>query len=415
MRVLSKLIAVAVGTTAAAALVMAPAMADPINGTNGKAVTPRPCDVVGGGSNTIEQLTDQLTLNFNKALLKKLPKGDNQSTSCAKQPKAFFYTWDALTDAAATSSPLIKFKQGCAKEQRPNGSSAGIADLAANAGGTTSGHPCFDYARSSRPPKTTDPTNVTFVALAQDNVTYASIGKSKKFPHGSNAPTNLTTADLHAIYSCTATTWNQVGGKSHAKIHPLLPQPNSGTLAFFEAAIGITTPGPCVVQPTTLEENEGTEAIFSNTNAPNEIIPFSAGKWLSQGFHSALCIKSSCPTDKAGVNVLCKKPKKGQNQFGCDVNGTLILNDINHTSPVTSKHVLNAPASPRNLKGFTVTFVRTLFYVVRGTKHIPAYLTGLFGTKGFVCAKSQRAAITSYGFEPAQIPGFPHCGTLVAG
>jgi ABC-type phosphate transport system substrate-binding protein len=415
MRVLSKLITVAAGAATVAALVVAPAMADPINASNHKGITPRPCDVVGSGSNTIEQLTDQLSINYNKALLKKLPKGDSQSTSCAKQHKAFFYTWDALTNAAATSSPLVTFKQGCTREQRPNGSSAGIADLAAGLGGTTGGHPCLDYARSSRPPKSTDPTNLTFVALAQDNVTYASIGKSKKFPKGSNAPGNLSTAQLHAIYSCTATTWNQVGGKSHATIHPLLPQAGSGTLAFFESAIGITTPGPCVDEPTTLEENEGTDPLYSSKNAPNEIIPFSAGKWLAQAFHSAGCDKASCATDKSGVNVLCKKPKKGQNEFGCDVNGTLKLNDINHTSPTTSKHVLNAPASPKNPRGFTVTFVRTLFYVVRGTKKVPGYLAGFFGPKGFICGKSQRSTITSYGFEPAQIAGFPHCGSLTAG
>lgn len=415
MRVLSKLIAVAVGSATAAALVMAPAMADPIKVTNGKAIAPRSCDVVGGGSNTTESLTDQLSVNFNKSLLKKLPRGDSQSTSCAKQHKAFFYTWDALTNAAATSSPLVTFKQGCVKEQRPNGSSAGIADLAANAGGTTGGQPCLDYARSSRGPKTTDPPSLTFVAVAQDNVTYASINKSKKFPKGSNAPGNLSTAQLHAIYTCTATTWNQVGGKSHARIHPLLPQAGSGTLAFFEAAIAITTPGPCVNEPTTLEENEGTDPIYASKNAPNEIVPFSAGKWLAQAFHSAGCIKASCATDKAGVNVLCKKPKKGQNQFGCDVNGALKLNSINHTSPTTSKHVLNAPASPKNPKGFTVTFVRTLFYVVRGTKHIPGYLNGFFGSKGFICGKSQRSTISNYGFEPAHIPGFPSCGSLTAG
>jgi ABC-type phosphate transport system substrate-binding protein len=421
MRVLSKLIAVAVGTTAAAALVMAPAMADPINVTNGKVITPRPCDVVGVGSNTTESVTDQFSVNYNTALLKKLKKlhkGDNQSTSCKTQPKPFLYSWDALQNAAATSSPLIKFKSGCVKEERPNGSSAGIAALAADEGGTTGGHPCLDFARSSRAPKSTDPTNLTFVAFAQDNVTYASIGKSKKFRHGSNAPTNLTTADLHAMYSCTVTKWNQLPGNSKgskATIHPLLPQAGSGTLAFFEAAIGITTPGPCVDEPTTLEENEGTDPIYASKNAPNEIVPFSAGKWLAQAYHSAKCKTSSCSTSKDGVNVLCQKPKKGQNRFGCDVNGNLKLNDINGTSPITSKRVLNSPKSKKEPKGYTVTFVRTLFYVVRGTDSIPGYLNAFFGPKGYVCSKGQAATITDYGYEPAHISGFPTCGSKIPG
>jgi len=409
MRMVNKLLTVAAGAAAVAALVVAPAMADPINPVSGKAVVPRACDVVGGGSNTTGVLNDQFSVDYNKPIVKAHP--GSQTESCKKFPTPFFYSWDALQNAAATSSPMIATKAGCVKIQRPNGSSAGITDLAADAGGTTGGHPCLDFARSSRAPKTTDPTTVTFVALAQDNLTYASLA------HGSNAPTNLTEPQLHAIYTCAVTTWNQVGGKSHAKIHPLLPQPNSGTLAQFEADIGLVTPGPCVVQPTTLEENEGIDPIFRSTNAPNEIVPFSAGRWVAQAFHSAHCIKSTCPTDKSGVNVLCQKPKPGQNEFGCDVNGVLKLNDINGTDPVKgtgSSTVLNPPKSTTNLKGYTDTFVRTLFSVVRGTKTIPKYLRTWFGPRAFICRKESKT-IRNYGFEPAHIPGFPACGSITAG
>jgi ABC-type phosphate transport system substrate-binding protein len=411
MRMFSKLLAAAAGAATVAALVMAPAMADPINPKTGKSVEPRPCDVVGGGSNTIQPLFNQISVDYNSPIVKAHPKA--QTESCKKFPKSFFYTWDALQNAAATSSPMIRTKSGCAKIERPNGSSAGIADLAADAGGTTAKHPCLDYARSSRPPKSTDPTSVTFVALAQDNVSYASIGRSKKFPKGSNAPTNLTTGQLHGIYSCTLTTWNEVGGKSHARIHPVLPQANSGTLAFFLAAINVVTPGPCVDEPTTLEENEGIDPIYSSKNAPNIIVPYSAGRWVAQAYRSAKCLKSACPTNKAGTVVLCKKPKKGQNRFGCAVNGHLFVNDINGTDPLKG-HALNRPKSASNPKGYTTTFVRTLFSVVRGTKTIPKYLRTWFGPKAFICKKESKA-ITNYGFEPAHIAGFPTCGSLTAG
>jgi ABC-type phosphate transport system substrate-binding protein len=408
MRKLVQLFAAAAGAVTVTALVMAPAMADPINPNTGASVTPRACDVVGVGSNTIEFVDDQLSVNYNKTLLATIAKkGQTQATSCAKQAKPFFYSWDALQNAAATTAGTIKFKTGCAAEPRPNGSSAGIAALATNLGGTTGGHPCLDFARSSRPPAATDPTTVSFIALAQDNVTYASISK------GSNAPTNLTITDLHNIYTCSATTWNQVGGKSTATIHPVLPQPHSGTLAFFEAAINVTTPGPCVTQPANLEENEGINSIFTNASAANEIIPFSAGKWASQEYHSPACFFKTCPTDKSGVFIKCVKPAKGQNAFGCNVNGVLKLNDVNGTDPLKGKS-LNPPASTTK-GGFTNTLVRTLFHVVRGTKSIPSYLAPFFGPTGFFCSKGEESTIEAYGFEPAHIKGFPSCGSITAG
>jgi ABC-type phosphate transport system substrate-binding protein len=411
MRMFSKLLAAAAGAATVAALVVAPAMADPINPVSGKAVEPRACDVVGSGSNTTQPLVNQISVDYNTPIVKAHP--GSQTESCSKFPTAFFYTWDALQNAAATSSPMITTKAGCAKIERPNGSSAGITALATDEGGTTHHHPCLDYARSSRAPKTTDPPGLTFVALAQDNLTYASIKKSTKFPHGSNAPTNLTTKDLTNIYLCKVTTWNQVGGTSHATIRPLLPQMGSGTLAQFLADIGVTTPGPCVDEPATLEENEGIDPIYKSANAPNEIVPFSAGRWVAQQFRSAQCVTSACPTNKAGTVVLCKKPTASQNRFGCDVNGVLKLNRINGTSPTKGK-ALNPPKSAANPTGYTDTFVRTLYSVVRGTKIIPKYLRAWFGPKSFIC-RHESTAVSHYGFEPAHIPGFPQCGTLTAG
>jgi ABC-type phosphate transport system substrate-binding protein len=409
MRKLVQLITVAAGAATVAAMVMAPAMADPINLKTGKTIEPRACDIVGGGSNTTEFVINQFSVNFNKAVLKTLKSSQNQTSTCATQKKSFFYSWDALQNANATSSPMIKFKSGCAAEQRPNGSSAGVADLAANAGGNTGGHPCLDFARSSRGPKTTDPTTVSFVAFAQDNVTYATNSKA------TNAPKNLTVAQLHAIYTCSVTNWNQVGGKK-GTIKPLLPQPNSGTLAFFEAAIGLTAPGACVDQPATLEENEGTDPIFKVDSA-NEIVPISAGRFVAQAFHSAKCKTTSCATDKTGVFTECKTPGKGQNEFGCDVNGALKLNNVNGTSPTKgtgAKTVLNPPASVAK-GGFTDILVRTLFNVVRGTNTIPGYLKPLFSSTGFLCAKSSSTTVQNYGFEPAHLKGFPACGSITKG
>jgi ABC-type phosphate transport system substrate-binding protein len=410
MRMVSKVI-VGVAVVAMLSMSVGGALADPINAKKpwkhgpGKlyypgdynSVTPRYCDVVGSGANTTEYLFDQYSLNYNTALLK-AHKKFSQTTSCKKDPTPFFYSWDALQNSAVTTAGNITPKPGCPSTVRPNGSTPGISALADNV--TVTGHKssyCFDYARSARARKSSDPTDVTFVPLALDNVTYATVS-------GSNAPKNLTTAQLAAIYSCADTNWDQVGGPN-APIVALLPQSGSGILTFFLTAIGgaTFTPGPCVQEPSTLEQNQGVSSIFTGSNAVNEIIPFSAGKWVAQAYHSPGCSRKTCLTDKTGVFIKCNNPKKGQNDFGCDVNGKLVLGDINGTSPTKgsgSKTVLN----PK----FTSAFVQAVYAVVRGTNSIPKYLEPFFGRTGknSFCSKSnQKTLIPDYGFEAN-----PECG-----
>ena len=361
MRMPYKLLTGTVTVAAVAALAAGTALADPPKG-----VTPAPSSVISVGAQTQQNLFDSLAKIWDTANPKKTQ----------------LYTWDALNAAGADNN--IATKQGCAKTLRPNGSSPGIAALATNL--KTGSHFCVDFARSSRAEKSTDPSGLSFIPFALDSVTYASVVK------GSNAPANLTTHELAEIYTCTATKWNQVGGKSSATIHPLLAQAGAGTVSFFLTAIGVTTPGPCVSEPTTLEENEGVNSVFTGANAANEIIPFSTGDWIAQAYHSAACLNKSCTQVKG---VVCK-PKKGQNVFGCDLNGVLKLNKINGTSPVTGTGV----SAVLNSK-FSAAYIRTLFNVVRTAKtkdSIPAYLEQFLGAKGLVCKNP--AQIKDYGFLP---------------
>jgi ABC-type phosphate transport system substrate-binding protein len=408
MRMVSKVF-VGIAVAAMLSTSVGVAMADPMNAKNpwkhgaGKlyypgdynSVTPRYCDVVGSGSNTISYLFDQYSLNYNAALLK-AHKKDTQKTSCKKDPTPFFYSWDALQNAAATAGKNIVSKPGCKAAPRPNGSTAGIGVLSDNV--KVTGHKsdyCWDFARSSRARKSSDPPAETFVPLALDNVTYASV-------KGSDAPSNLTTADLTEIYTCAKTNWDDFGGPN-ATIMPYLPQAGSGTLAFFEAAIGVTSPGTCVTSDQGLEENEGVNPIFSGADAKQIIVPFSAGKWIAQAFHSPTCSNRKCPADSSGVFIKCNNPKKGQNDFGCDVNGDVVLNSINGTSPTTG-----SGASTKLNKNFTIGFVRALYAVVRGTDSIPKYLQPYFGRtdKNSLCNKAnQTKLIPAYGFEAN-----PHCG-----
>lgn len=389
MRVLTKLVAGAACVASAAAMALlpatGPAMADPI-GNNGSAVTPHEFDVVGVGSDTIEFLLDQIMVDYNKA----------HTTDNATHPHIF--SWDATNPATGAVGDMIKVKAKCAKIARPDGSSAGILALTANTKTSDGKHHCIDFARSSRGRTSTDPPKarggIEFVALAKDAVTYAT-------QKTTNAPGNLTTAQLAAIYSCTATTWNQVGGSSTATIKPFLPQTGSGTRNFFLAAIGVATPGSCV--DSSVQENQGVD---TKLKSPNAIVPYSIGKFIAEKFHSADCLNSTCTP----VNGKVCHPASGQNKFGCDVHGTMKLNSINGTKPTTGTGK-STTINPR----FTAAFVRTVYDVVRytaGTRdHIPGYLERFFAsktasTKGWVCNSSKaHSDLINYGFLPSPLCG----------
>jgi ABC-type phosphate transport system substrate-binding protein len=342
MRILSKLVVGAAVAATAVAMAAPSALADPPDH-----VTPRSIDVVGVGSNTSEDLLNQFSFDYNRTHPRTRPQ---------------LYSWNALPTTA-----LFTPKAGCKAITRAsaNGSSAGIALLVAGAKGAR-GAFCEDFARSSRARKPTDPGfkagGIAFVKFARDAITYATRTRS------TNAPRNLSTAELHAINSCTFRTWNQVGGTSHATIRAILPQSSSGTRSSFLADIGVATPGTCVISSPTLEENQGLSPIFNN---PNAIVPFSIGKWIAQ------------------TRSL---------RFGAHVNGVLGLNSINHTRPTVGSGI-RTTINPR----FSPGFFRFLYNVVRyavGTRdHIPSYLRGFFSSGGWVCTSAlARIDIPLYGF-----------------
>jgi ABC-type phosphate transport system substrate-binding protein len=388
MRTLNKLAAAAIVTMTATALAMGPALADPINNT-GHAVVPKATDVVGVGSDTTQFMLDQLSFDYNKA----------------HTIGRHLYSWDALNPSTGVAGDPIGTKKGCTTTTipRPNGSSAGILTLDAN---TADGKGfCVDFARSSRGRGASDPAKgpggIEFLALAKDAVTYATNSTS-------NAPTNLTTAQLAEIYTCTvpatggnpANDWADLGG-SPGTINPELPQTSSGTRSFFLGAIGVAagSVGGCVTS--LAEENEGVD---SHLAGPNVIFPYSIGKYIAQKFHSAACLNAGCTGSPA-----CH-PTKTQNKFGCDKHGSMVLRDINGTVPTTgsgSSTVIN--------HAFTANFVRLVYDVVRySTKtadHIPSYIEPFFASahakvKGWACtSKRARQDIINYGFLPTPLCG----------
>jgi ABC-type phosphate transport system substrate-binding protein len=384
MRMLSKLLAGATVVATVTMVAAGPALADPPTGT-----TPAAGDVVGVGADTTENLLDQLALNYDAS---------NSSPS--------LYSWDATNPTTGAIGDSIATKAGCKKIARPDGSSAGITTLASNIKdpADTSDY-CVDYARSARGRKSTDPGlhkgGIEFVRLATDAVTYASIDS------GSNAPTNLSNTQLQGIYDCSDTTWTSVGGTSTQTIKPYLPESGSGIASSFLTDIGVSTPGSCVTQPSTLQQNEGVNAIFTGTNKKNIIIPFSTGKWIAQAYHSAPCFNVSCATNSH--HEICNAGSGGTNAFGCDVNGKLGLNDINGTSPTTG-----SGSSTTVNPSFTPDFILPLYDVVRystaTTNHIPPYLEPFFAaasysTPGYLCQTAQQSVIEAYGFDTTILCG----------
>jgi ABC-type phosphate transport system substrate-binding protein len=406
LRILKSLIAVSAVAVATTALAVAPAMADPVNSHYQK-VTPKGWDIIAVGSETTSYVVNQLAHNYDAKL----------KTNTPSHP--FVYSWDAVPpnnplETVSTITP----KTGCKSNTRPNGSGAGILAVAGNTDGSakwtyhyttgTGRHKkkhtkrgttsCWSVARSSRARGSSDPSfgpgGISFVPLAKDAITYATTSTS-------NAPTNLTTADLTNIFNCTYTTWGAVPGYTgpdpSGVPDPILPQAGSGTLSTWVADLGLGSSSEpvcsTVSQTNAPEENEGTSPDFlvggvtGGAPNPNVIYPFSIGSYISQSFHSPAC---------------GKKVTGSQNHFGCNETGVLNLRGINGTVPTTGsgKSTTINPA-------FSEPFFRILYDVVpwaNNRLHIPKADQAFLGPKGYFC--KQHSVLEDYGFLPSELCGF---------
>jgi ABC-type phosphate transport system substrate-binding protein len=361
----SRIVLAATAAVALAATVFAgAALADPPGGK-----TPHHTDIVGVGAQTTEDLQNQLAIDYNK----RYPSGGR------------VYSFDA------EGSATIVEKKGCSSQVRANGANAGISALEANLHPTGDASDfCVDYARGSRPRAQTDPNSIVFIPFAVDAVTWT----ADKHTGKTNAPANLTTLQLHAIYSCDASLlgtgktgpvkWNQVGGKGTAKVVPVIPPSTAGTRSFFLSMIGVTTLGSCVQgQDNSVEQNEGTNPIFTGASAQNVIFPYSVAVYLAQTEHG----------------------------HGTGDQGDLVLRSVDGNSPTIG-------TSPKATINVDFGYVRTVNNVVRNadssgnTLAVPSYLQRAFGNgtvgSGWLCKSTKgRSEIKSYGFLP-----YAQCGEL---
>ncbi|MEU3185458.1 hypothetical protein ABZ707_14830 [Streptomyces sp. NPDC006923] len=246
----------------------------------------------------------------------------------------------------ATGTATIKTRAAGCTINRPNGSSAGIDALRADIPNAVR---CLDFARSSRGPADTTTNKLTWIPFAKDAVSVAVRSDS-----GLNNNLNLTTAELHDIYTCVKTTHNSVA------LTPLLPQSGSGTRTFFLEKIGVTEAqvGACV--DGTVQEHDGTAL-----NSAGDIAPYSVAQYIAQ--------TGRVVPDRHGVTVLGR------------VNGV----------------------APRNANGSLNTafpYARDVYHVVETARLSDATIrsafvnvtTGGTTTVSQVCA--QTAVISAYGF-----------------
>jgi ABC-type phosphate transport system substrate-binding protein len=388
MRVISKIAVVGATAAATMCLGLGPALADPPSGT-----TPALGDVVGVGSDTTQLVMDAISTSWD-----------------AGSPAHKLYSWDALNPVTGQAGDTIITKgvgphDSTCSIARPNGSGAGITALAATV--NDSGSPCINYARSSRGPQSGDPAGLVWVGYGQDAVSWTTPSTVV------GAPATLSANQLKNIYLCTPgyRHWNSslIGGTGGGAIVPVLPQSGSGTRSFFLSAIGVTTPGSCVVNgtvsqpgnpndPLPIEENTGvsqrdgsgnyvTGNQYQFNNFSNSIFPYSVGDWIAQE-----------PTPAGGGHRTASSFPGNLNQ----------PQEIDGTSPITA-------GTPDTITStFSATFTRYIWNVMpnAGTAAAPAIPTGplttMFGPSGVVCGR--KFIEQSYGFRLIS-----DCGTHLLG
>jgi hypothetical protein len=394
MRFGSKITVVAAAAATVLAVGLGPALADPPSG-----VTPGLSSVVGVGSQTTQGLFDAISKNYD-----------------ATKPANKLYSWDAVNPKTGATGDTIETKGKNSSDTtcdiaRPDGTGAGVTALSTTA--TDGGQPCINYARASSPPSASSPAGLVWVGFATDAVTWVTTTSAK------GTPKTLTAAQLKAIYSANTgacKTWKDEGGTSTAKIVPALPQTSSGTRTFFLAAIGVTTPGTCVVNgeidipgdannPVLLEENTGTSVGGETSSATtgnqyffdhnkNALFPYSAADWIAQE---------------------AKPSGGGHKSTGFGHGDVTEPGEISGVSPITAGSpdtISTAFASGTA----TEVFTRTVYNVVpnAGTASAPAIASGpittIFGPSGVVCKDT--SLVESWGFLPL---GGGECGFLTAG
>ena len=261
----------AVAVSTASLVALAPAHADP-------SFTPDANDIVGVGSDTSENVMDNLADGIPGTA------GYNGGKTAAD---ARLVSWD--TEGTAQITP----RAGATAINRPVGSGAGKALLFG-----ASNNPDITFARSSSAENATEVAGgLQSFPFALDTLSMAVSGTVK-----SHAPASLTGAQIVSIFKGDVTNWNQVGGKA-GTIKPFVPQAGSGTRSFFEAQLTNLNGGTPVVYGPGVDTNmhENTDTVLASD--PNAVAPFSVGK-ANTLFPTSVHLEGGFNAQRALYNVV---------------------------------------------------------------------------------------------------------------
>jgi ABC-type phosphate transport system substrate-binding protein len=176
------------------------------------------------------------------------------------------------------------FDHNVAVSAYPVGSSSGVKELTSSPavpGGK------WDYARSSRGPKSSGETGTVFWGVAKESIAVVTFT--------GRAAANLTDQEIKDIYNCTKTDWSQVGGGAYGSgpIVPVGVNPDSGTFASFESFLGFNpNNGACVkgldgnkiIYPFENDVKQLNNNPWLNANKPNAITWMSSAAWRAYAF-----------------------------------------------------------------------------------------------------------------------------------
>jgi ABC-type phosphate transport system substrate-binding protein len=216
------------------------------------------------------------------------------------------FSVDATADAAGravygpggvATQPQVVLRAGTKPVTRPNGSGAGIGAI-----NTDAAH-AIDFVRASRLPKGAEqgiavatPATATSPGSAAGGQlhTYqiAVDGLQMATASTTNAPNNLTCAQIVDIYKGNITDWSAVGGTA-GTIKPYKPQAGSGTIADFESVLKSCNGGTAVTYGgSVLVSEEHDPAVIAGD--PNAIAPFSSGRFnlLQTGYLTTYTVNS---------------------------------------------------------------------------------------------------------------------------
>ena len=382
-------------------------------------IAPQKNDVVGVGSDVVQNALDFLADGLGKT------KGFNE-TKAAKKWRVFNFDASGDANGTATNNATIVLEAGGNTYNRPKGGSDGLAALENDgSNGTSAG--LIDFARTPSALTATDEANAVanlgthldWVTLATDT-DYIAVTKS------TNAPSTLSPQALFAIYTGTydgspVTTWGELAatglvagwtpksGTANNKILAFYPQNGAGMQKVFlsglASANGGTAPAATALvngyqvkqnDPTTLVDpskavdNTGKSYGFSASQADDVIVPLPLSKYalFSQGYYNdgskpySAADGSQSPVSVSNVQLL-----QSAGNFTATVQFNVAFRDADYTASDTKKQW--QPGSRLN-------WVHTLFY---NPKYNPAKKKNKVAAP-FAFSKPYQKLLKSLGLTP---------------